>query len=152
MPHPKYVAVRQIPPSPAKGEGQMSVVCPPPRGGGGGMRVSNWSVHNSRVVQITKLYLASLNTRPETVDQALRRVGLFVYFRVASNLQRLDQIGRFAQCGRRWLPQSANHLWNGNATRPFRSDLGWFSFKELLIHTIILSNFPIVECKLWDQK
>ena len=33
MPHPKYVAVRQIPPSPGKGEGQMPGVCP----GGGGM-------------------------------------------------------------------------------------------------------------------
>ena len=30
MPHPKYVAARQIPPSPGKGEGQM------PGGGGGG--------------------------------------------------------------------------------------------------------------------
>ena len=28
MPHPKYVAVRQIPPSPGKGEGQMPGVCP----------------------------------------------------------------------------------------------------------------------------
>ena len=46
MPHPRYVAVRQIPPSPGKKEGQMPGVCP--GGVGGGMRdvrVSNWSVH-----------------------------------------------------------------------------------------------------------
>ena len=36
MPHPKYGAVRQIPPSPGKGEGQMPGECPG-EGMGGGM-------------------------------------------------------------------------------------------------------------------